>query len=488
MTDRPQIFSLDFLEIFNKAVDDFQTETGYALERHDAERFMIQIFSNMVFGWGSQWLEASLQNYLAYMTGQQLDAYGEANDVPRLTSTPAGAYVRFHFVAALQDFYTIHKNTIVTGHNDNGTFTFKVPDDVLVSPTGVSGTWGYSDVYYADVWVEEFLDETTNSGDLANNILIGDIDTLEDDAGIYTLIDSIENIGESYGGHASENDDHYRERLKYILGKPSTAGAFDSYVYHSLSASTKVLDVGIKKPGWEIKIYTLSYDLTTNVIGDSSSQITNVALSGLTVSDTDNGRLYWTLTGTPTRTLSLYADSAKTVKVAEYVGANGSGVTIAAQPGHTVNGTCDLTGSTNNNDVANVLETYAISMGAINQVMNPTMGYPKVRPLNDIVSVHMCSAVSFTISKCNIEIFEGNVELVKTKVTQAVNNFRDSLRTSAGKDAVLGDLDKMIRGIGGIYDTELEFNSDFTLKVVEADESQYLTCATPTINVTVKEL
>ena len=492
MTDRPQIFDLDFMEIFNKAVDDFQSTTGYALERHDAEKIMIQIFASMVFGWGSQWLEASIQNYLDYMTGPQLDAYGESNDEPRLASTPSGAWMRFHFTEALVDLYPIYKNTIVTGRNDNGTFTFKVLEDVLADPNAGSGSFspggsGSPDVTYVDIWVEEFIDETTNSGDLANDIPIGDIDTLEDDAGIYSLVDSVENIGESYGGHASENDDHYRARLKYILGKPSTAGAFDAYVFHALSASVKVLDVGIKKPGWEIEIYTLSYDLSTKVIGDASSQITNVALDGLNVADTDNGRLYWDLTGSPTRTLSLYADSAKTVKVAEYVGVNGTGVTIAAEPGHTVNGTCDLTGSTNDNDIANVFETYAISMGAIDQMMNPSAGYSKVKPINDIVSVHMCEAVNFTISKCNVQIFEGNVETVKAKVTQVVKNFRDSLRTKAGKDAVLGDLDTLIRKIGGIYNTDLEFNSDFSIDVVEAEENEFLTCSLPTINVTVKE-
>jgi hypothetical protein len=66
-----------------------------------------------------------------------------------------------------------------------------------------------------------------------------------------------------------------------------------------------------------------------------------------------------------------------------------------------------------------------------------------------------------------------------------VNGWRDSLRTKAGKNAVKGDLDGLIRNIGGIYDTDIEFNGDFALKVVEATEDQFLTCPLPTINVTV---
>jgi len=472
---KPTIIELEFLAIFNKAVDEFQSSTGYALERQDAERLMIQVFSNMVYHWGSQWREASLQNFLEYMSGEQLDAYGESNDVPRLTETPSGCFVRVNFIAALESFYPIHKNTIFTGKNDNGTFTFKTNETWLASPEDT----------YIDVWVNEFLDELTNSGALANGIEIGDVDTLEDPDGIYTLVDSVENIGETYGGHASENDDHYKARLAFVLGKPSTAGAFDAYVYHSLTASVKVLDVGIIKPYWEIHIYVLPYDFEIDVIGDSSSQVSNLALTVLPLVETDYGRLYWTLTGSPTRTFSLFLDSAKTVKVAEYVGANGVGLTLVSEPGYTVTGTVDLTGSTDDQDVANVIETYVIAGGAVDQVFNPSTGYPKARPMNDIVKVYMIQETTFTISKCDVQIRQGNVETAKTAITQVVNAYRDSLRSKAGKNAVRGDLDGMIRDIGGIYDTDIEFDSDPTKKVVEALESQYLSCALPTINVTV---
>jgi len=472
---KPTIFDLKFIDIFNKAVTDFQNATGYTLERHDAERFMLQMFSNMVYNWGSKWLEASLQNFLGYMSGPQLDAYGESNDVPRLTSTPSGAWERINFKAALEVYYFIKKGAIFTGSNTNGTFTFRSLEDVLGEPGDL----------YVDVWSEEFLDETTNSGDLANLIEIGDINALVDDAGIYSLVDSIENIGESYGGHASESDAHYQSRLSYIYDKPSTAGTLEGYIFHSLSASVKVLDVGIKKPAWEFDIYTLPYDFENLILGDGSVQLANLELEGLTIADTDNGRLYWTITGTPTRTLTLYSDASKTVAVSEYVGSNGVGVTLAAKPGHTVTGTVDVTGATNDTDVANVVETYAIPMGAINQLMNPSTGESKVRPVNDIVNLHMCVEKTFTISTLDIEISSGNVDTIHTRAVQVVNAFRDSLRTAAGKDAVRGDLDTMIRNMGGIYDTDIIFDGSTFIKVIEADESQYLTCALPTINVTV---
>jgi len=470
---RPDIFELDFLEIFNAAVDDFQGKTGYTLERQDAERLMLQIFADMVFKWGSDWLEASAQNYLEYMTGAQLDAYGENNEVDRLASTPSKTVERIHFVGALEVFYTIHKNTSFTGQNDNGTFTYKVLEDAIAVPEAT----------YIDVPIEEYLADGGNSGELSNKIEIGDINSLDDPDGIYSIIDSVENLQETYGGHASESDDHYKNRLRYVLGQPSTAGAFDSYKFHSLSAHVGVLDVGILKPAWEIKIYCLPFNFESEVIGDPLNQIDNVRCTGLTTTDTDQGRLYWDITGTPTRTVTFYLDPAKTIAVAQYVGANGVDVLASNLPGHTVRVVFDLTGSTDDTDALNYLETFAIPMCAINQIMNPSTGTSKVRPLNDIVSVYMSQETTFTISKLEILILSGNVETVETQAAQVVNAWRDSLRGGAGLEAIRGDLESLIRQIGGIHTVDIELNSDPALKVVPNTQDKYLTCALPTIAV-----
>lgn len=470
---KPVIFDLEFTEIFNDAVDHFQSQTDYALERQDAERLMLQVFSNMIYKWGSNWQEASLQNYLKYKTGDQLDAFGESNNTPRLANTPSESIVRFIFTASLEVFYPIHKNTIVTGSNNNGTFTFKVLETVYAQR-------GDSSI---DIKVEEFIDNGTNSGALANGIEIGDINSLSDAAGLYSQVDSVSNVIESFNGHPSESDDHYKKRLEYVNAGSSTAGVFDEYIFHALAAHHGVLDVGALKPGWEINLYVLPYDFETLILGDSGSQISNMnIMMGLDTNSTDNGRLYWSLTGTtPTRTLTLYKDSAKTIPVAEYpAGPNGTGLLLFAKPGYTVYGSFDLTGSTNDTDVANYLETYAVPMCAVNQMMNPTTGNSKVRPINDIVNVALCLAKSFTISKLDITIKSSNIETVKAQVTQVVNAYRDMLQSEAGKNAVRGELDGYIRQIDGVYDADIEFNSVSTVTVVEATMGQFLTCVDPT--------
>ena len=161
-----RIFDLDFNEIFDDAVAIYQDKTGYTLGRHDAERLMIQIFAGMIHKWGTSWLASSQQNYLEFMTDDNLDYYGDFFQVERLDSTPAQSIVRFRFTddEPIQSATMIYANTIVSGSNDNGSYTFKVEDDTYVA-AGLS---------YIDIDVVEFIDSDTNSGADANDIEIGD--------------------------------------------------------------------------------------------------------------------------------------------------------------------------------------------------------------------------------------------------------------------------------------------------------------------------
>lgn len=478
MTDKPKIFDVDFNTIFDNAVSDWEAETGFALERFDAERLMLQNFSNSIHYWGNNWLQASAENYLPFMTGERLDIYGGIR-APRLSATPSGAWVKINFVSALETFVPLNENLTVTGVNDEGTFTFKTLALVMAEKGDDSKL----------VWVEEFQEGGTNNGALANNIPIGDINTLVDPDGIYTgIIDSVENIGESFGGHASEDDTHYQSRLMLKDSEPSTAGPISGYVSKSLKAHHKVLDVGVLKPKFEIDLYVLPSDFSDLVLGDASVQIDNLVLTGLTLANTDKGRLYWTVTGTtPTRVVSIYSDSLHTTLEASYSGANGVGVSLTSAPGSTVGGTFDLTGATDDTDAANYIDTHMLPVSAVNQLYNPDVGESIIRPINDIVNVYICEEQSFTISKCDIEITTGNKETIEAQVTQLINIYRSVLRSKAGKKAVVSQIKGPIIALPGVYDVDIEFNSNPALKEITIDKSKYLVTTVPTINITVVE-
>lgn len=471
---KPKIFDISLPAIFSDAVDDFQAITGYALERSDAERLMLQNFSNSVYEWGSQWLEASAQNYLEYMTeGAQLDAYGGAR-IPRLLKTPSKVWVRAVFTAELESFLPIHENTVVTGSNDKGTFTFKTTG-LIMAPEGSSDI---------DIEFEEFIEGGTNSGALANDIEIASVDTLIDIDDTYNgIIDSVASIAESHGGHNSESNEHYKKRLQYREMSPSTAGPREQFILKSLGAHHKVLDVGLLKPFFEMDLYVLPVDFKDHVLGDASAQISDLVLSGLTVTNTDNGRLYWSLSGlTPTRTLNVYDDMAKTSLVAQYLtGANGTGLALAAVGGSGITGTFDLVGSTDDTDAANYINTHMLPVAAVEQLWNPTAGESAVRPINDQVNVYVCAEETFTISTLNIKISSGNKETIEAKALQLINLYRTQLRSEAGKHAVKSQIGGLITNIPGVYTVDIVLDGDATKTEVSIDDSKFLTCPTPTI-------
>jgi len=473
------IFNLNFNSIFERARTAFETTTGYSLERFDAERLMLQIFSSEIYNWGSEWLEASKQLFLKYMSGQQLDDYGASmggSDGTRLASTPAVCTLKFTFKAVLETYYTIKKNTEVTGLNDNGTFSFYVTEDVIVPPGNLS--W--------NVEVEEKNDigTNTNSGDLANNILVGYM-PLVDPSGIYSVIDSVENINESHGGAAGESDDRYRARLQNVLDASSTAGTYESYLYWAKAATVKVLDAELDKIGWSLALYVLPVSLKNEVVGDAHDQIDNLSLLGATLTNTDHGRLYWSLSGSPNRTFTLYSDAAKTTAVATCTHVNGTGIALTQVGGSGLTGTVDLTGSIDDTDTANFVVTYLDAISQVNQTMNPDVGYSKVKPLNDIVTVSCATSKSFTISKCDIVISTGNTETTKARAEQLIKEWLDELRSNIAKDAVKSKLAGPLANLDGVYSAIIEFDATPTKDVVTALKSEYLEAAVPTVNVTV---
>jgi phage-related baseplate assembly protein len=474
------IFSLDFNTIFERAKAAFEAKTGYALERFDAERLMLQIFSGEIYNWGSEWLDASNQIFLKYMSGQQLDDYGASmggTDGARLASTPATCTVRFNFTATLESYYTIKKNTVVTGFNDNGTFSFYVTEDAIIPP-GVD---------FCELVLEERNDigANTNSGALANDILIGDMTTLLDPSGIYSVIDSVENVNESEGGTAGEADERYLSRLEHMLDASSTAGTYESYLFWAKAATVKVLDAELEKLGWAFSLYVLPMSFENVVYGDASVQISNLTLTGATLSNTDHGRLYWNLTGAPVRVFTLYKDAAKTTAVATCSHVNGAGIVLTQVGGSGLTGSVDLTGATNDTDAANFVTTYMDAVSRVNQTFNPDVGYSKVRPLNDIVTVSCAAPKSFTISKCDIVISTGNTETTKARAEQLISEYLDDLRSNLAKDAVKSKLSGPLANLDGVYSATIEFDAAPAKDIVTSAKNEYLTASVPTVNVTV---
>ena len=463
-----RIFDLNFNEIFDDAVAIYQDKTGYTLGRHDAERLMIQIFSGMVHKWGTSWLASSQQNYLEFMTDDNLDYYGDFFGVDRLDSTPARAIVRFEFTSTLQSATIIYANTIVSGSNDNGTYTFKVENDTFI-PAG-------SDYY--DIEVVEFIDSDTNSGEDANEIEIGEIDTLDESSYSYSFVDTVANVVESYGGADGETDDDYRERLVLSTNKFSTAGTAGSYKYWALSATPDIIDVGLTKSNYNIYLWLLpkNYDGEFNleIIGDSAGHFDNLSLSGLTLDNTDDGKLYWSFSGSVgSVTFSIYDDSAKTSLVAQYSGAEGDGVTIAEQGGSGISGTVDIdTWTEDDTDSTNEILSAMQDVSLVHDLMYPATGHSQIRPLNDIVITGLAEKVDFVVSNITLSLTSRNTETIKNNVLQVVDIWLDDLKNRAGTDVVKSQLEGRISAIDGVHSVSVELDSTPATDSYSATEAQ----------------
>lgn len=464
-----RIFDLDFNQIFDDTIAIYQDMTGYTLGRQDAERLMIQIFSGMVHKWGSAWLQASQQNYLEFMTDDNLDYYGEFFGVARLDSTPAKSIIRFNFVddLPLQTATVIYANTIVSGTNDNGAFTFMVENDTFV-PAGST---------YIDIEVTEFIDSESNSGADANDIEIGDINSLDESSYSYSFVDTVENIIESHSGADSETDTDYRERLALATNKFSTAGTAGAYKYWALSASPDIIDVGLTKTNYDIYLWLLpkDYDGEYNleIIGDGDSQLSNLSLSGLTLSNTDSGKLYWSMTGIAgALVFSLYDDSAKTSLVAQYSGAHGTDLVIAEQGGSGVSGTIDISFTAADTDSTNEILSAMQDVALVDDLMYPTTGHSQVRPLNDIVITGLCTKTDFEISSIEIDVTSKNIETIKNNVLQVVDIWIDGLKNRAGTDVVKTQLEGKISAISGVHSVSVTLDSDEDITSYTADESE----------------
>jgi len=458
------IFPLSFQDIFEDLAQIYQDKTGVTLERQDAERLMVNIFATGIFGWGSAWLSASAQNFLANMTQSQLDDYGVFFGVERLDSTPATSVVRFQFTDTLEAATFIYENTVVVGSNDNGSFNFKVTQDIYLE----------SGIDYIDITVEEYT-TSGNSGADANDIEIGDIDTLDESEQSYSFVDSVANVVESSGGQVSETDDAYRERLVQATDEFSTAGTYEAYKYKSRKADVAIIDVGVIKQDYDINLYVLpkNFDdsLNINLIGDGAGQLDNLVLTGLTLSNTDSGKLYWNLTDTAgTRTFSIYKDDAKTSLVAQYSGIDGIGVTITQQAASGISGTVDLAWTEDDTDTTNEILSSMQQVAALQEMMYPSSGHSQVRPLNDVVNVALVSGVAVTISSVALEITTTNIDTVRGKALQIIDIFMDGLKNKVGTDVIKSQLSGDLAQIAGVRKVTVEFNSTpATVEIAIAD-------------------
>jgi phage-related baseplate assembly protein len=169
---------------------------------------------------------AAKQNLLSYAQDIYIDYIGELVGVTRLAANAAITTLQFRLSQAQAGVYTVAAGTRVNA----GELEFSTTE-VLEIPAGqLTG---------------DVTAECTTAGDIGNNLLPGQINTLVTPL---PYIQSVTNTTTSSGGSDIESDEALVERIRLAPASFSVAGPRDAYVFWALTANQAIIDVGVSSP------------------------------------------------------------------------------------------------------------------------------------------------------------------------------------------------------------------------------------------------
>jgi len=241
-------FDQTYQQRFEEAEAIYKDITGVTLTQTTPERYIIMF---MIAAFQQNGINFNIEYqrfFLQWMAGAQLDAYGDMWRSPRLDSVASIAPVLVTFTSSLSATQIIYENTILNGSNENGSFTFKTLHNYYCDASTTTIEIEASE-YYVDG-----DGETVNSGSDANGCTISGLE----DTTLYSFIDTAQTDSAlSSGGSDSEEDDEYKDRLKYAPAKQSTAGARPSYQYLTRAIDPTIIDADVTKTGFTVNLWIL---------------------------------------------------------------------------------------------------------------------------------------------------------------------------------------------------------------------------------------
>lgn len=221
----PIFIELDPAVLLAQNVAAYEQITGRVLQPAQAERLLINAFTEIQHRTHLQVQSACTQMLVDFATAPALDELGKLVGVTRLPSSSAGATVRFTIVAG-------HGGVVIPAgtrvRSEDGKFAFATQANVSVDPADTT----------ADVQVF-----ATTPGAEANGYTAGTINQILDPL---AFVVSAENTNTSTGGADAETDDELRQRITLAPAQFSVAGPRDAYKFFARSASAAIIDVAVK--------------------------------------------------------------------------------------------------------------------------------------------------------------------------------------------------------------------------------------------------
>jgi len=240
----PQVFEAEAARWRQRLIDWWENDPAGPRRKiypAQVEMLFIDLLAYALSLLGQQGQMAVEQRWAAFASGAHLDVLGANVSTFRLRPAPAQTTLRFTLPAPAAEDRIIPAGTLVSAGGDAPAFATDA--DLVISAGGTTG---------------EVSATCTVPGSIGNGILTGVISE------IITPLPfdvSVENITDSAGGAAEEDDEPYRLRIASAFERISKAGPRAAYEQMVRAYSPAIIDVAVIRPEpGHIHVYPLTRD------------------------------------------------------------------------------------------------------------------------------------------------------------------------------------------------------------------------------------
>ena len=251
--EKPIFLEYDAEQEEQNLVELFENLTGKPLYPAQDERLLISIIEYKAALLVNLFNETAKLNLTQYSKGVILDCIGEMFDTLRLDGEYGTDTLKITLNTTFENDLTIPKGLEILSKDEK--YSFLTTEECVI-PSGE--TIGYVTIQAKEI------------GSGANVYGAGDVNIPVKPV---SYIESVTNMNGITGGTDKESDEAYIRRILLAPEKFSCAGSRQSYIYHTLSANTKIIDATAESIEHPAKIFVTENGDTT-VYTEDEGEIT----------------------------------------------------------------------------------------------------------------------------------------------------------------------------------------------------------------------
>lgn len=404
MSNEPIFLEYDAEQEEQKLVDLFESITGKTLYPAQDERLLISIIEYKAKLLVNLFNETAKLNLTQYSKGIILDCIGEMFDTPRLYGEYGTDILKITLNTTFENDITIPKGLEILSKDEK--YSFLTTEECTISSGETTG--------YVTIQATEIGSVVNTYGSNDVNILVKPV----------SYIESVTNLNGISGGTDKENDEAYIKRILLAPERFSCAGSRQSYIYHTLSANTKIIDATAESIEHPVKI----------TIKKNNNSITYTEENGTITTDE-----FTASTNHRTGEVKFTLDDK------EYI--------IQIQPDTTVNIYPLTNDDITSNDVILDVETL--------------LNGEKINPMTDKIVVSSPVKVEKAIT-LNIVLDEkADYENVSNLINETVSEYKQKMRKTLNAQIIPSQIISKLGAIDGVYSIDTGSLSSSTANINE---------------------